>query len=132
MLHGEALEVPGTVQVLQGRGNVQTSQEPGLPEPWDPSTKDSGASTPPRPRPLQRPYLPPLPKLLLHQSADTKLLVHLLQQFGLWDGRGVTYDLAPFGITGRHVGLYQVGVRQKQAVAGNPEQTALTVGLLPL
>lgn len=27
MLHGEALQVPGTVQVLEGRGKVQLSQE---------------------------------------------------------------------------------------------------------
>lgn len=28
---------------------------------------------------LLQPHLPSLPELLLHQSADTKLLVHLLQ-----------------------------------------------------
>ena len=39
MLHGEALEVPGTVQVLQGRGNVQTSQEPDSPSPGTPALR---------------------------------------------------------------------------------------------
>lgn len=65
-----------------------------------------------RPPPPLQPHLPPLPKLLLHQGADTELLVHLLQQFGLWDEKGVTYDLMPFSITGRHVGLYQVGAQK--------------------
>lgn len=78
MLHGEALQVPGTVQVLEGRG--QSPESGALTHP--PGTPAPRTAVPPQ-HPSQQPHLPPLPELLLHQSADTKLLVHLLQQLGL-------------------------------------------------
>lgn len=118
MLHGEAVQVPCTVQVLEGRRKVRPSQEPWPPKPWDPSTTDSSAARPPHPQRLlpQQCHLPPLPELLFHQSADTELLVHLLQQLGLWDRSGVTYDLRPFKITRKHAGLYKMGVQKRQAL----------------
>lgn len=84
MFHSEALQVPGTVQVL--RRKVQQSRELELIQPWDPST--NVAVPPSCPSQLLQPYLSPLPKLLFHQSADAKFLVHLLQQFCLWDREG--------------------------------------------
>jgi hypothetical protein len=66
---------------------VQLNQELQPTQPWDPNTKAQGHSATPSSLPPQQlqPHLPPLPKLLLHQSADAKLLVHLFQQLGLWE-----------------------------------------------
>lgn len=79
MLHSEALQVPGTVQVLGGRGKSGGVRSPDPPHPGIPALGQLCHPNPTAPES----HLPPLPELLLHQSADTKLLVHLLQQLGL-------------------------------------------------
>lgn len=108
MLHSEALQVPGTVQDLEGRQKVQPGQEPDPPSPGIPAPR----TAPPAPTPqLLQLHLPPLPELLLHQGADTKLLVHLLQQLGLWDREGVTSDLRLFRISRRCGALLNVSAK---------------------
>lgn len=79
MLHSEALQVPGTVQALEGRGKSGGVRSPDPPHPGIPAPGQQCHPNTTAPEP----HLPPLPELLFHQSADTKLLVHLLQKLGL-------------------------------------------------